>query len=77
MEYIKSKTIKDLDRKVWVIAHNGQDVYHIGEVEAGSEFVTGLPVLEMYDTEEEMAEMINSYKKDVNYYAEYLKSLED
>lgn len=72
----KIKTIKATDKSLWVIAHDGKDTYHFGEITVGNEFSTGLDFLEVYDTEEKMIELINFYKNDPTFYERYLEELD-
>lgn len=71
------KIIKDHTEKKWFIAHSNGDHHHFGEVEVGTVLETGQAVLEVFDTEDAMASALNSYKNDADYYAKYLKSLDE
>lgn len=37
--------------KTWYIAHNGNDIFHCGECEAGSQVSTGQEFLETFESE--------------------------
>lgn len=38
----------------WVVAHNGEDIYHTSIVEPQNCFATGQPYLEVFDSEEDL-----------------------
>jgi hypothetical protein len=37
----------------WVVAHNGNDIFHLSEVQPQNCFATGQPFLEVFNTQEE------------------------
>lgn len=48
-----------LDGK-WVLCHNNVDVFHIIQVQKGQTLQTGQPVVEVFDTDEELKNKILS-----------------
>jgi hypothetical protein len=58
------KEIKNKDKKVWVIAHNADSVYHPMELEAGLTLSTGQPFLEEFATEQDMVSRLTELTGD-------------
>jgi hypothetical protein len=42
-----------VEKKKWVVCHNGKDIHHIIELSNGIVVTSGLPYLDSYETEEE------------------------
>lgn len=49
----------------YFLAHNGIDVFCCGQLEEGSEVVTGQPYLEYFDTLEELIARLAEYKQEI------------
>ena len=44
------KKLEKKDTVIWYIAHNAENVFHFGKLEAGLELQTGQPILEEFET---------------------------
>lgn len=44
--------IKQAEEKLWVIYHNGSDVFHLVNIEEGQQSTSGLPFMEIFDEED-------------------------
>ena len=71
------KKLEKKDTVVWYIAHNAENVFHFGKLEAGLELQTGQPILEEFETEGEMSERLNFLNSDSKYYEKYLESIKE
>ena len=60
----------------YYLATNNVDVFHFGPFEEGCEVSTGQPVLNFYDTESELIEVLTSITGDPNYYADHKNDFE-
>jgi len=51
----------------WVVAHNGSDVFHVSEVQPQQSFSTGQPLMEVFDSKEDL---LTAFPNLSNYFAE-------
>jgi hypothetical protein len=42
-----------VEKDTWFIAHNGEDIFHVGMSEKGTALDSGQPYLETFDNEQE------------------------
>jgi len=45
--------IKQAEKNLWVIYHNGNNVFHMVPVEKGQQSTSGLPFMEMFENKDE------------------------
>jgi hypothetical protein len=55
--------IENAIKNMWVLCHNGINIFHITELKIGENLETGQPYIECFDTEEELQKKINVLNK--------------
>jgi hypothetical protein len=51
-------TLNNPETTKWVVGHNNEDIFHVGEVQPQNCFSTGQPFMEVFDSKEEL---LNSF----------------
>jgi hypothetical protein len=49
----------------WFLCHNGIDIFHYGFVEAGTALDSGQPIIELFDTEQQLIDELEKYNIDI------------
>lgn len=50
--------IENATKNMWVLCHNGIDIFHTVELQIGQNLSTGQPYMESFDTEEQLQQRI-------------------
>jgi hypothetical protein len=61
----------------YYLATNNVDVFHFGILEEGCELSTGQPILNFYDTEVELIDILTSLTGNPDYYTNQINALEN
>lgn len=55
------------EKDIWFAAHS-DSVFHFGFTESGTHIDTGQPILQLFDTEQELADYLGNVTGDVDFY---------
>ena len=68
-----SHTIKNHTKDTWFIAYNQDEgIHHFGLLEVGRELSSGQPILEQFESEEEMGNRLGELKEENGWYDSYI-----
>lgn len=57
--------IENATKNMWVLCHNGKDIFHIAELQIGQNLETGQPYMECFDTEEQLQAQIQNLQEQI------------